>query len=167
MSLRDEDAWTGELMAIVDQQPDSDEPVAEAVVVEDESESQHVVNGKLRPMVPPSKAEPVVQKPQPPSPFATVTDAEPPALITTPKVEPVLPDPEPVVVEAKSADDEAERSPLEVKRQRAWGLLADWPAGRELSAKNLADAIACSEPMASRFIEQYEAEHGSVFASQN
>lgn len=175
MSLRDEDAWTGELMAIVDQQPDNDEPVAEAVVVEDESEPQHVVNGaasstvngKLKPFAPQPKAEPVVQKPQPPSPFATVTDTEPPALITASKVEPVLPDPEPVVVEPKSADDDEERSPLEVKRQRAWGLLADWPAGRELTAKNLADAIACSEPMASRFIEQYEAEHGLVLSSQN
>jgi hypothetical protein len=186
VSLRDEDAWTGELMAIVDQS-DSDEPVAEAVVVEDESEPQHVVqngtaspangtangstNGKLRPFAPQPKAEPVVQKPQPPSPFADITDTRPPALISTPKVEQVLPDPEPVVAakaaDDKPAEDQPEPTALEKKRMRAYALLSDWPAGRERTAKTLADAIASSEPMAARFIEQYETEHGVVFASQN
>lgn len=94
MSLRDEDAWTGELMAIVDQPPEGDEAVAEAVVVEDAGEPQHVVNGsssngssangngsngngsangtvgKLKPLAPQAKAEPMVEKPKPPSPFA-------------------------------------------------------------------------------------------------
>jgi hypothetical protein len=176
VGLRDDDAWTGELMAIVDQpldRNDSDEPVAEAVVVEDESEPQHVVqngapaaNGKLKPLVPQPKAEPVVKKPQPPSPFADSTDTQPPALITTPKVEP-----EPVVVqkaeEDKPAEDQPEPTALEKKRMRAYALLSDWPAGRERTAKTLADAIASSEPMAARFIEQYETEHGVVFASQN
>ncbi|MEU4608345.1 hypothetical protein AB0F43_35620 [Kribbella sp. NPDC023972] len=183
VSLRDEDAWTGELMAIVDQTPDQkdgDEPVAEAVVVEDESERQHVaqngtassaVNGKLKPYAPQPKAEPVVRKPQPPSPFADATDSQPPALITTPKVEQVLPDPVPVVVakteDDKPAEDQPEPTALEKKRMRAYALLSDWPAGRERTAKTLADAIASSEPMAARFIEQYETEHGVVFASQN
>ena len=177
VGLRDDDAWTGELMAIVDQpldRNDSDEPVAEAVVVEDESEPQHVVqngasaaNGKLKPLVPQPKAEPVVKKPQPPSPFADSTDTQPPALITTPKAEP-----EPVVVvqkaeEDKPAEDQPEPTALEKKRMRAYALLSDWPAGRERTAKTLADAIASSEPMAARFIEQYETEHGVVFASQN
>jgi hypothetical protein len=182
MSLRDEDAWTGELMAIVDQN-DSDEPVAEAVVVEDESEPQHVVqngtaspsngtsNGKLRPFAPQPKAEPVVQKPQPPSPFADTTDTRPPALISAPKVEQVFPDPAPAVVakteDDKPAADQPEPTVLEKKRMRAYALLSDWPAGRERTAKTLADAIASSEPMAARFIEQYESEHGVVFASQN
>jgi hypothetical protein len=180
VSLRDEDAWTGELMAIVDQN-DSDEPVAEAVVVEDESEPQHVVqngtaspaapNGKLRPFAPQPKAEPVVQKPQPPSPFADTTDTRPPALISAPKVEQVFPDPAPAVVakteDDKPAEDQPEPTALEKKRMRAYALLSDWPAGRERTAKTLADAIASSEPMAARFIEQYETEHGVVFASQN
>lgn len=197
VSLRDEDAWTGELMAIVEQ-TDSDESVAEAVVVEDEGERQHVVqngtastanstvnstangavNGagssKLKPFAPQPKAEPLVQKPQPPSPFADTTDTQPPALITTPKVEQVLPDPEPVVVpkaekteDDKPAADQPEPTALEKKRMRAYALLSDWPAGRERTAKTLADAIASSEPMAARFIEQYETEHGVVFASQN
>ncbi|WP_433162783.1 hypothetical protein [Kribbella sp. CA-247076] len=186
VSLRDEDAWTGELMAIVDQTPDrndNDEPVAEAVVVEDESEPQHVVqngtassavNGKLKPFAPQPKAEPLVQKPQPPSPFADTTDTSPPALITTPKVEQVRPTPEPVVVQKtekveadKPAEDQPEPTALEKKRMRAYALLSDWPDGRERTAKTLADAIASSEPMAARFIEQYETEHGVVFASQN
>ncbi|MEV0290862.1 hypothetical protein AB0H36_42615 [Kribbella sp. NPDC050820] len=188
VSLRDEDAWTGELMAIVDQ-TDSDESVAEAVVVEDESERQHVVqsgtasapngsvngsvNSMLKPLAPQPKAEPVVQKPQPPSPFADTTDTQPPALITTaPAVQPVLPDPAPVVVQKvekaeEPADDQPEPTALEKKRMRAYALLSDWPAGRERTAKTLADAIASSEPMAARFIEQYETEHGVVFASQN
>ncbi|MGW1340323.1 hypothetical protein ACWCOV_04665 [Kribbella sp. NPDC002412] len=193
VSLRDEDAWTGELMAIVEQ-TDSDESVAEAVVVEDEGERQHVVqngtassvnstvnstaNGagssKLKPFAPQPKAEPLVQKPQPPSPFADTTDTQPPALITTPKVEQVLPDPEPVLVpkaekteDDKPAADQPEPTALEKKRMRAYALLSDWPAGRERTAKTLADAIASSEPMAARFIEQYETEHGVVFASQN
>jgi hypothetical protein len=171
VSLRgDEDAWTGELMAIVDQPDPTDSGnVSEAVVVEDESEQQHLVNGtasSLKPFAPQPKAEPLVEKPKPPSPFAGPADPQPPALITTPKVEPVLPDPAPAAVESRPADDEA-RSPLEVKRQRAFGLLAHWTPGRELNAKILADAIACSEPMASRFIEQYESEHGLVFSSQN
>jgi hypothetical protein len=189
VSLRDEDAWTGELMAIVDQTPDrseSDEPVAEAVVVEDESERQHGVqsnggtsvngslSGKLKPYAPQPKAEPVVQKPQPPSPFADSTDSTPPALITTPKVGQVLPDPEPVAVQKtekavddKPAEDQPEPTALEKKRMRAYALLSDWPEGHERTAKKLADAIASSEPMAARFIEQYEAEHGLVFTSQN
>ncbi|GAB2633624.1 hypothetical protein [Kribbella swartbergensis] len=193
VSLRDEDAWTGELMAIVDQTPDraeSEEPVAEAVVVEDESEPQHVVQpnggtpvngsvtGKLRPFAPQPKAEPVVQKPQPPSPFADSTDTTPPALITTPKpavTEPVVPKTEPVVAEkiekpvvvTKPAEDEPEPTALEKKRMRAYALLSDWPEGHERTAKKLADAIASSEPMAARFIEQYEAEHGLAFTSQN
>ena len=181
MSLRDEDAWTGELMAIVDQQPDSDEPVAEAVVVEDESEPQHVVqsngtqngaqngaqrNGttsaKLKPLAPQPKAEPVVQKPQPPSPFADATDTQPPALIT-PTVQPAVQKAEPET----PAEDQPEPTALEKKRMRAWALLSDWPEGHERTAKKLADAIASSEPMAARFIEQYEAEHGLAFTSQN
>ncbi|TDD21469.1 hypothetical protein E1218_20855 [Kribbella turkmenica] len=180
VSLRDEDAWTGELMAIVDQTPgrdDGDEPVAEAVVVEDESEPQHVVpngtaspavNGRLKPFAPQPKAEPLVQKPQPPSPFADTTDISPPALITTPKVEQVRP--EPVARRAdddKPAEDQPEPTALEKKRMRAYALLSDWPDGRERTAKTLADAIASSEPMAARFIEQYETENGVVFASQN
>jgi hypothetical protein len=44
-------------------------------------------------------------------------------------------------------------------------MLSDWPEGHERSAKKLAEAIGCSEPMASRFIEQYETEHDLV--SQN
>jgi hypothetical protein len=172
VGLRDDDAWTGELMAIVDQPDPTDSDVSEAVVVEDESEPQHVVNGtasSLKPFAPQPKAEPVVQKPQPPSPFAGPADPRPPALITTPKVEPVLPDPAPVVV-AKAEpepEDKPEPTVLEKKRMRAFALLSDWPAGRERSAKTLADAIASSEPMAARFIEQYETEHGVVFASQN
>ncbi|HEY4571836.1 MAG TPA: hypothetical protein VIH10_20340, partial [Kribbella sp.] len=170
VGLRDDDAWTGELMAIVDQPDPTDSDVSEAVVVEDESEPQHVVSGtaiKLKPFAPQPKAEPLVEKPKPPSPFAGPADAQPPALITTPKVEPVLPDPEPIPAEPTTTDDE-EPSPLEVKRQRAWALLADWsPARGELTAKKIADAIACSEPMASRYIEQYQAEHGVVLVSQN
>ncbi|MGY4767080.1 hypothetical protein ACXC9Q_09190 [Kribbella sp. CWNU-51] len=188
MSLRDEDAWTGELMAIVDQQPDSDEPVAEAVVVEDESEPQHVVqpngaqsNGvkssaaKLRPLPPQPKAEPVVQKPQGPSPFAGPADPQPPALITTPKAEPAARNSvvdesvvdKPVMESVKIEEPAVEPTALEKKRMRAWALLSDWPEGHERTAKKLADAIASSEPMAARFIEQYEAEHGLVFSSQN
>jgi hypothetical protein len=188
MSLRDEDAWTGELMAIVDQQPDSDEPVAEAVVVEDESEPQHVVqpngaqsNGakssaaKLRPLAPQPKAEPVVQKPQGPSPFAEPADPRPPALIQTPKAEPAVPKSvvdesvveKPVMESVKIEEPAVEPTALEKKRMRAWALLSDWPEGHERTAKKLADAIASSEPMAARFIEQYEAEHGLVFSSQN
>ena len=193
MSLRDEDAWTGELMAIVDQQPDSDEPVAEAVVVEDESEPQHVVqpngaqsngvqsNGvkasaaKLRPLAPQPKAEPVVQKPQGPSPFAGPADPQPPALITTPKAEPAAPKSvvdesvvdKPVMESVKIEEPAVEPTALEKKRMRAWALLSDWPEGHERTAKKLADAIASSEPMAARFIEQYEAEHGLAFSSQN
>ncbi|TCC11026.1 hypothetical protein [Kribbella soli] len=173
VGLRDDDAWTGELMAIVDQDPTDSGNVSEAVVVEDEGEPQHVVNGTaggLKPLAPQPKAEPVVQKPQPPSPFATVTDTEPPALIRTPKVEPVLPDPAPVVIakaEPEPVEDKPEPTVLEKKRMRAFALLSDWPDGRERSAKTLADAIASSEPMAARFIEQYETEHGVVFASQN
>jgi hypothetical protein len=182
VSLRDEDAWTGELMAIVDQN-DSDESVAEAVVVEDESEPQHVVqngtassangsvNGKLKPFAPQPKAEPLVRKPQPPSPFADPTDTRPPALITTPKVEQVLPDPVPVVVakteDDKPAEDQPEPTALEKKRMRAWALLSDWPEGHERTPKKLADAIASSEPMAARFMEQYDVEHGLVSTSQN
>ncbi|MET9273816.1 hypothetical protein [Kribbella sp. NPDC003557] len=181
VGLRDDDAWTGELMAIVDQPPETDESVAEAVVVEDAGEPQHVVNGnsngnsngngngpagKLKPFAPQPKAEPMVEKPKPPSPFAGPADPQPPALITTPKVEPVLPDPAPVVAESAATDDEP--SPLEVKRQRAWALLADWsPERGEITAKKIADAIACSEPMASRYIEQYQTEHGVVLVSQN
>ncbi|WP_371405375.1 hypothetical protein OHA10_07155 [Kribbella sp. NBC_00662] len=167
VSLRDEDAWTGELMAIVDQPPEGDESVAEAVVVEDAGEPQHVVNGnsngasgKLKPFAPQPKAEPTVEKPKPPSPFAGPTDPEPPALITTPKVEPV-------VVSKPVEDEPVEPTDLEKKRMRAWNMLGDWPEGHERSAKNLATAINCSEPMAARFIEQYETEHGVVFASQN
>ena len=188
MSLRDEDAWTGELMAIVDQQPESDEPVAEAVVVEDESEPQHVVqpngaqsNGvksssaKLRPLPPQPKAEPVVQKPQGPSPFAEPADPRPPALIQTPKAEPAAPKSvvdesvvdKPVMESVKIEEPAVEPTALEKKRMRAWALLSDWPEGHERTAKKLADAIASSEPMAARFIEQYEAEHGLVFSSQN
>lgn len=171
VGLRDDDAWTGELMAIVDQPDPTDSGnVSEAVVVEDESEPQHVVNGTsstLKPFAPQPKAEPLVEKPKPPSPFATPTDSEPPALITTPKVEPVLPDPAPVVVAAEPEEEKPEPTVLEKKRMRAFALLSDWPDGRERSAKTLADAIASSEPMAARFIEQYEAEHGVVFASQN
>ncbi|WP_350280714.1 hypothetical protein [Kribbella sp. HUAS MG21] len=185
VGLRDDDAWTGELMAIVDQPDPSDSDVSEAVVVEDESEPQHVVKngttsstatgtaGALKPFAPQPKAEPLVEKPKPPSPFAGPADPQPPALITTPittpKVEPVLPDPAPVVVaaEPEAADDKPEPTALEKKRMRAYALLSDWPEGRERSAKTLADAIASSEPMAARFIEQYESEHGVVFASQN
>ena len=188
MSLRDEDAWTGELMAIVDQQPESDEPVAEAVVVEDESEPQHVVqpngaqsNGvksssaKLRPLPPQPKAEPVVQKPQGPSPFAEPADPRPPALIQTPKAEPAAPKSvvdesvvdKPVMESVKIEEPAVEPTALEKKRMRAWALLSDWPEGHERTAKKLADAIASSEPMAARFIEQYETEHGLVFSSQN
>ena len=188
MSLRDEDAWTGELMAIVDQQPESDEPVAEAVVVEDESEPQHVVqpngaqsNGvksssaKLRPLPPQPKAEPVVQKPQGPSPFAEPADPRPPALIQTPKAEPAARKSvvdesvvdKPVMESVKIEEPAVEPTALEKKRMRAWALLSDWPEGHERTAKKLADAIASSEPMAARFIEQYEAEHGLVFSSQN
>ncbi|MGW7679433.1 hypothetical protein ACWGID_01750 [Kribbella sp. NPDC054772] len=167
MSLRDEDAWTGELMAIVDPDPTDSGNVSEAVVVEDESEPQHVVNGSLKPFAPQPKAEPLVEKPKPPSPFAGPTDPQPPALITTPKVEPVLPDPESVVEESTTTDEE-ELSPLEKKRQRAWALLSDWsPERGELTPKKIADAIACSEPMASRYIEQYQSEHGVVLVSQN
>ncbi|MEV5963002.1 hypothetical protein AB0L70_14635 [Kribbella sp. NPDC051952] len=182
MSLRDEDAWTGELMAIVDQ-PDSDEPVAEAVVVEDEGEPQHVVqsngsaNGKakLTPMAPQPKAEPVVQKPQGPSPFAEPGDNQPPALITTPKVEPAARKSvvdesvveKPAMESVKIEEPAVEPTVLEKRRMRAWALLSDWPEGHERTAKKLADAISCSEPMAARFIEQYEAEHGLAFTSQN
>lgn len=168
VGLRDDDAWTGELMAIVDPDPTDSGNVSEAVVVEDESEPQHVVNGTaggLKPFAPQPKAEPLVEKPKPPSPFAGPADPQPPALITTPKVEPVLPDPQPVVA---AATDDEEPSPLEVKRQRAWALLSNWsPARGEVTAKKIADAIACSEPMASRYIEQYQAEHGVVLVSQN
>jgi hypothetical protein len=170
VGLRDDDAWTGELMAIVDQPDPADSGnVSEAVVVEDESEPQHVVqNGaassSLKPFAPQPKAEPVVEKPKPPSPFAGPADPQPPALITTPKAEPApvvaTPDPEP-------EEDKPEPTALEKKRMRAYALLSDWPADRERSAKTLADAIASSEPMAARFIEQYESEHGVVFAAQN
>jgi hypothetical protein len=192
VSLRDEDAWTGELMA-VDYQIPNDESVAEAVVVEDESEPEHVVqsgasngsangsvngsvNGKLKPLAPQPKAEPVVQKPQPPSPFADATDTQPPALITTPPVvEPVARKSvvdesvveKPAMESVKIDEPAAEPTALEKKRMRAWALLSDWPEGHERTAKKLADAIASSEPMAARFIEQYEAEHGLVFTSQN
>jgi hypothetical protein len=189
VSLRDEDAWTGELMA-VDYHPydrTGEEAVAEAVVVEDETEGepQHVVNGskqqakaepngRLRPTAPQPKAEPVVQKPQGPSPFAGPTDAQPPALIQTPKpavVESVLPEPEPVVAKPvkvqKAAEEEPEPTALEKKRMRAWALLSDWPEGHERTPKKLADAIASSEPMAARFMEQYDVEHGLVSTSQN
>jgi hypothetical protein len=190
VNLRDEDAWTGELMAVDYQLPDrtdAEESVAEAVVVEDESEPQHVVQtngaaagangsvngttsapGKLKPFAPQPKAEPLVKKPQPPSPFADATDTQPPALITKPAVEPVLPvEPEPAAGSDEPADNKPEPTALEKKRMRAYALLSDWPAGRERTAKTLADAIASSEPMAARFIEQYETEHGVVFASQN
>ncbi|MGW6282895.1 hypothetical protein [Kribbella sp. NPDC055071] len=186
VSLRDEDAWTGELMAVdylpYDRNPD--ESVAEAVVVEDEGEAQHVVqngaqgNGsakapKLRPLAPQPKAEPLVQKPQAPSPFAEPVDSEPPALITTPKPEPrksVVDESvveKPVMESVKVEEPAAEPTALEKKRARAWALLSDWPEGHERTAKRLADAIASSEPMAARFIEQYEAEHGLAFTSQN
>jgi hypothetical protein len=193
VSLRDEDAWTGELMAVDYQSPDdraNDESVAEAVVVEDESEPQHVVQtngstsssaGKLKPLAPQPKAEPVVKKPQPPSPFADATDTQPPALITTPPVvtpaaEPVIPPKsvvdesvveKPVMESVKIDEPVVEPTALEKKRMRAYALLSDWPEGHERTAKKLADAIASSEPMAARFIEQYEAEHGLVFTSQN
>jgi hypothetical protein len=170
VGLRDDDAWTGELMAIVDQPPEGDESVAEAVVVEDAGEPEHVVNGKLKPFAPQPKAEPMVEKPKPPSPFADTSDTQPPALITTPKVEPVLPDPAPVVVaqsEPEPEPDQPEPTDLEKKRMRAWNMLADWPEGHERTAANLARAVSCSEPMAKRFIEQYETEHGLVFSSQN
>ncbi|NIK56242.1 hypothetical protein [Kribbella shirazensis] len=172
VGLRDDDAWTGELMAIVDQPDPTDIDVSEAVVVEDESEPQHVVNGtasSLKPFAPQPKAEPLVEKPKPPSPFAGPADPQPPALITTPKVEPVPPAPAPAVVvaEPEREEDKPEPTALEKKRMRAYALLSDWPAGRERSAKTLADAIASSEPMAARFIEQYESEHGVVFASQS
>ncbi|TCC53741.1 hypothetical protein E0H75_08690 [Kribbella capetownensis] len=191
VSLRDEDAWTGELMA-VDYQVPNDESVAEAVVVEDESEPEHVVqngasdgpsngavngsvNGKLKPLAPQPKAEPVVQKPQPPSPFADATDTQPPALITTAPAEPVARKSvvdeavvaKPAMESMKIDEPAAEPTALEKKRMRAWALLSDWPEGHERTAKKLADAIASSEPMAARFIEQYEAEHGLVFTSQN
>ncbi|HZX08149.1 hypothetical protein [Kribbella sp.] len=155
VGLRDDDAWTGELMAIVDQPDPTDSGnVSEAVVVEDESEPQHVVNGGLKPFAPQPKAEPLVEKPKPPSPFAGPADPQPPALITTPKPEPV-------------EEEVAEPTDLEKKRTRAWNMLADWPEGHERTAKNLATAVNCSEPMATRFIEQYEAEHGLVFSSPN
>jgi len=199
VSLRDEDAWgeamTGELMA-VDYLPydrNTDESVAEAVVVEDEGEPQHVVNGsksakaepigKIRPTAPQPKAEPLVQKPQPPSPFAGPADTQPPALIQTskpPVVEPVLPEPvvaEPVVAEpvaarpapavSRPAEDEPEPTALEKKRMRAWALLSNWPEGRDRTPESLAAAIASSEPMAARFIQQYDVEHGLVSTSQN
>ena len=179
LSLRDEDAWTGELMAVDYQpvNPGADESVAEAVVVEDESEPQHVVqsngaqngaqrNGtpsaKLKQLAPQPKAEPVVQKPQPPSPFSDATDTQPPALIT-PTVQPAVQKAEPET----PAEDQPEPTALEKKRMRAYALLSDGPEGHERTAKKLADAIASSEPMAARFIEQYEAEHGLVFSSQN
>ncbi|MEV0801437.1 hypothetical protein AB0I34_27335 [Kribbella sp. NPDC050281] len=195
VSLRDEDAWTGELMA-VDYQVPNDESVAEAVVVEDESEPEHVVqngasngavngsvsgsvtgsvNGKLKPLAPQPKAEPVVQKPQPPSPFADATDTQPPALITTAPAEPPVRKSvvdesvvaKPAMESMKIDEPAAEPTALEKKRMRAWALLSDWPEGHERTAKKLADAIASSEPMAARFIEQYEAEHGLAFTSQN
>ncbi|MEV6285381.1 hypothetical protein [Kribbella sp. NPDC051770] len=186
VNLRDEDAWgeamTGELMAIVDP-PVNAEGVAEAEVVEDESE--HVVNGVRKPV----KASPVVQKPSEPSPFAPADQVSRPG-VPEPVVEtvlpPVLPEPvlpEPVVVDpvvvtepapapkpaAKTkasrpapkvvaAEGEPEPTDLEKRRMRAWNMLSDWPEGHERSAKKLAEAIGCSEPMASRFIEQYEAE---------
>jgi hypothetical protein len=159
VGLRDDDAWTGELMAIVDQPDPTDSGnVSEAVVVEDESEPQHVVNGtassSLKPFAPQPKAEPLVEKPKPPSPFAGPADPQPPALITTAKAEPV-------------EEEAPESTDLEKKRTRAWNMLGDWPEGHERTAKNLATALSCSEPMAKRFIEQYEAEHGLVFTSQN
>jgi hypothetical protein len=180
VNIRDEDAWgeamTGELMAIVDP-PVNAEGVAEAEVVEDEAE--HVVNGVRKPV----KASPVVQKPQEPSPFAPADQVARPG-VPEPVVESVLPPvlPEPVVVEpvvaqpakpAKAkpaakvvpAEGEPEPTDLEKRRMRAWNMLGDWPEGHERSAKKLAEAIGCSEPMASRFIEQYESEHDLV--SQN
>ena len=202
VSLRDEDAWTGELMA-VDYAPHDrggDESVAEAVVVEDESEPQHVVQtngsngvksaavGELKPFAPQPKAEPVVQKPQPPSPFADPTDTQPPALITTPPAattpppaamppaEPVAPPrsvvdesvvAKPVMESVKIDEPAVEPTALEKKRMRAWALLSDWPEDRERTPQILAAAIASSEPMAARFIEQYDVEHGLVSSSQN
>jgi hypothetical protein len=167
VNIRDEDAWgeamTGELMAIVDPPVNAD-GVAEAEVVEDEAE--HVVRK-------PVKASPVVQKPQEPSPFAPEDQVLRPGVPEPAVVQPVLP--EPVVVEpakpakakpakakpapkAEAADGEPEPTDLEKRRMRAWNMLSDWPEGHERSAKKLADAIGCSEPMAGRFIEQFEAE---------
>jgi hypothetical protein len=167
VNIRDEDAWgeamTGELMAIVDPPVNAD-GVAEAEVVEDEAE--HLVRK-------PVKASPVVQKPQEPSPFAPEDQVLRPGVPEPAVVQPVLP--EPVVVEpakpakakpakakpapkAEAADGEPEPTDLEKRRMRAWNMLSDWPEGHERSAKKLADAIGCSEPMAGRFIEQFEAE---------
>jgi len=171
VSLRDEDAWgdamTGELMA-VDYLPydrSTDESVAEAVVVEDQSEQKHVVqngktSGKLKPTAPKEKVEPVVQKPAAPSPFAEPADSTPPALITT-APEPKAKD------EAPKGDDEPEPTALEKLRARAWALLADWPEDRERTPQALAAAIASSEPMAARFIQQYDVEHGLATTSPN
>jgi len=171
VSLRDEGAWdaamTGELMA-VDYLPydrSSDESVAEAVVVEDSSEQKHVVqngkpSGKLKPTAPKEKVEPVVQKPAAPSPFAEPTDSTPPALITS-TPEPKAKD------ESPKGDDEPEPTALEKKRMRAYALLADWPEDRERTAQSLAAAIASSEPMAARFIQQYDVENGLATSSPN
>ncbi|ADB35351.1 hypothetical protein Kfla_6349 [Kribbella flavida DSM 17836] len=191
VNLRDEDAWgeamTGELMAIVDP-PVSAEGVTEAEVVEDESE--HVVNGRAAGK--PVKASPVVQKPQPPSPFAPEDQVARPGVpepVVEAVAEPVVPAepkvttqtgsttrsrsttsrpaPQVVVAEPVSTGGDADEPPaeptdLEKKRMRAWNMLSDWPEGHDRSAQNLARAIGCSEPMAGRFIEQYEAEHDLV-----
>ncbi|GAB3945098.1 hypothetical protein GCM10029976_070300 [Kribbella albertanoniae] len=172
VSLRDEGAWgeamTGELMA-VDYLPydrNTDESVAEAVVVEDEQ--KHVVqngakaNGKLKPTAPKEKVEPVVQKPAAPSPFAGPTDSEPPALITDAKAKQPR-----AAADSPKGDDEPEPTALEKLRARAWALLADWPEDRERTAQALAAAIASSEPMATRFIQQYDVEHGLATTSPN
>lgn len=172
VSLRDEGAWgdamTGELMA-VDYLPydrSTDESVAEAVVVEDEQ--KHVVqngakaNGKLKPTAPKEKVEPVVQKPTAPSPFAGPTDSEPPALITDAKAKQPR-----AAAESPKGDDEPEPTALEKLRARAWALLADWPEDRERTPQALAAAIASSEPMATRFIQQYDVEHGLATTSPN
>ncbi len=100
VNLRDEDAWgeamTGELMA-VDYLPydRNAEAVAEAEVVEDESEEpQHVVQAPVR-----QKASPVVKRPQEPSPFAPENPVERPG----------IPEPEPVVTARPSVVDQPMR----------------------------------------------------------
>ncbi len=133
-------------------------------MVEDSSEQKHVVQngkagGKLKATAPKEKVEPVVQKPAAPSPFAEPTDTTPPALITTP--EPKAKD------ESPKGDDEPEPTALEKKRTRAYALLSDWPEDRERTAQTLAAAIASSEPMAARFIQQYDVENGLATTSQN
>jgi len=116
VNLRDEDAWgeamTGELMA-VDYLPydRNAEAVAEAEVVEDESEEpQHVVHAtpvrpapvrssKPTPVEPQQKASPVVKPPQEPSPFAPANPVERPGIL-----EPVIP--EPVITPRASVVDQ-------------------------------------------------------------